>query len=418
MGRQPSRPGWSEVPPAPAWAPPAAAAPARRPRSHPAASPPRTRARAGDDEPRPEPREVRAPDFQPEERSRIANPPAPSPPPVPCRGLPRSRGSSAAHPRARTEDCPGGRAGQSRTDPSRRAQRPAARPDPRSPRPQDRHAAPREGQRPSRVGCRGWTGGGHGGPARTARSWCRSSWARWRRWPSSARSSSAGVQAGRHVRPAQRRVVSDPRPGEAVVNHQPRRAQEGPNRGDAPGDGDPQSKGAQLRDTIVLKNDPLGAYYEQDDSVRRAGTKVKIIREVRQGSLKLAVDPASLKDLSVVQRPGDRRNPGWDSASTRASTPSRSAATAQGPGAVRRGDRAGQDHRTAQADRSARGAREGVRLRRRRTARSRCTRSSRPRCTPGTSGRGAASACGSVVLERVEREQPADERLAHARGSA
>ncbi|HZN92306.1 MAG TPA: serine/threonine protein kinase, partial [Myxococcales bacterium] len=56
-----------------------------------------------------------------------------------------------------------------------------------------------------------------------------------------------------------------------------------------------------LRDTVILKNDPLGAYYEHEIEFGTPGTTFTITKEFRRGSLKLTVLPKRVQNLSVVR---------------------------------------------------------------------------------------------------------------------
>jgi eukaryotic-like serine/threonine-protein kinase len=61
-----------------------------------------------------------------------------------------------------------------------------------------------------------------------------------------------------------------------------------------------KTRGAHLRDTIILKNDPLGAYYEHEIQYGVPGTTVTITKEFQRGTLKLTVLPKRVQNLSVV----------------------------------------------------------------------------------------------------------------------
>jgi hypothetical protein len=61
-----------------------------------------------------------------------------------------------------------------------------------------------------------------------------------------------------------------------------------------------KATGAHLRDTIILKNDPLGAYYEYEIQFGVPGTTVTLTKEFQRGSLKLTVLPKKVQNLSVV----------------------------------------------------------------------------------------------------------------------
>jgi hypothetical protein len=61
-----------------------------------------------------------------------------------------------------------------------------------------------------------------------------------------------------------------------------------------------KARGAHIRDTVILKNDPLGAYYEYEIQYGVPGTTITITKEFQRGSLKLTVLPKRVQNLSVV----------------------------------------------------------------------------------------------------------------------
>jgi DNA-binding NarL/FixJ family response regulator len=62
-----------------------------------------------------------------------------------------------------------------------------------------------------------------------------------------------------------------------------------------------KARGAHLRDTVILKNDPLGAYYEHEIQFGVPGTTVTITKEFQRGSLKLTVLPKKVQNLLVMR---------------------------------------------------------------------------------------------------------------------
>jgi hypothetical protein len=61
-----------------------------------------------------------------------------------------------------------------------------------------------------------------------------------------------------------------------------------------------KAPGAHLRDTIILKNDPLGAYHEHEIAFGSPGTTITITKEFQKGALKLTVYPKKVSGLSVM----------------------------------------------------------------------------------------------------------------------